>query len=273
TIVRTTAEVRVEESFVRISIEFVNASLDHRLRFHLPLAVGTDRTFAEGQYAIVERGTITEGGHGERPLATFPAHGLVAADGAAILLDHVLEYELLERSAPAGLAEPGPELALTLLRATGLISRDRHPYRDEPAGPVIAAPTGQGLGLRRITFAILPITRGRPDAAVLAALEAYRSPFLVAVGRGDPALALGSAAGLALDGEGVVLTSLRRRAGRLEVRLVNETDTAATATLRGPFESIRDVDLLGRPLGAARPAVGVAELTLGPWEIGTFSLE
>ncbi|MGH2511560.1 MAG: alpha-mannosidase, partial [Candidatus Limnocylindrales bacterium] len=93
TIVRTTAEVRVEESFVRISVEFVNGSLDHRLRFHVPLAASADRTFAEGQYAIVERGTVMEGGHGERPLATFPAHGLVAADGAAILLDHVLEYE------------------------------------------------------------------------------------------------------------------------------------------------------------------------------------
>src|SRR3990172_11718884 len=87
-----------------------------------------------------------EGGHGEWPLPTFPAHGFVAVAGVAVLLDHVLEYELVD----------GGELALTVLRATGLISRDRHPWRDEPAGPAIAAPTLQAQGLRRVASAILP---------------------------------------------------------------------------------------------------------------------
>ncbi|MGH2464735.1 MAG: alpha-mannosidase, partial [Candidatus Limnocylindrales bacterium] len=274
TVVRTTAELRVEEPFLRLSVEFVNGSLYHRLRFHVPLPAGARRTYAEGQFAIVERGTVVEGGHGEQPLATFPAHGLVAADGAAILLDHVLEYELVDPPGPAdGSGMPTrPELALTLLRATGLISRDRHPYRDEPAGPVIAAPTGQGLGPHRVSFAVLLTSEARPSAAVLAALEAYRNPFLVAVGSGDRSMPLGSAAGLSIEGPGIVLTSLRRRAGRLEVRMVNETNAPARTTLRGPFAAVQRVDLRGRPLQPVRSATGVANLRLGPWEIGTFSL-
>jgi alpha-mannosidase len=246
-----------------VSVEFVNRALDHRLRFHIPVLASADRTYAEGQFAVVERGTVMEGGHGEKPLPTFPAHGLVAADGAAILLEHVLEYELLE----------GPELALTLLRSTGLISRDRHPYRDEPAGPVIAAPTGQGLGTRRVSFAILPMSGGRPSAAILAALERYRNPFLVASGDADADLELGSGHGLAIDGDGVVFSSLRRRDASLELRLVNELGNEVKATLRGPFRAIRSVDLLGRPLADTRSVSGVAEVILGPWEIGTFCLE
>jgi alpha-mannosidase len=261
--VRTTVELRSGEPFVRLSVEFVNRSVDHRLRFHVPMLRSADRTYAEGQFAVVERGTVMEGGHGEKPLPTFPAHGLVAADGAAILLEHVFEYELLD----------GPELALTLLRATGLISRDRHPYRDEPAGPVIPAPTGQGLGSRRLSFALLPTSQGRPSAAVLAALERYRNPFLVARGDADAGLELRSGSGLTIEGDGVVLSSLRRREASLEVRLVNELGNEVKATLRGPFRTVHTVDLLGRPLGEARSAPGLAEVILGPWEIGTYCLE
>lgn len=204
--VRTQVELRSGEPFVRLSVEFVNRAVDHRLRFHVPLPPGADRTYAEGQFAIVERGTVMEGGHGERPLPTFPAHGLVTAAGAAVLLEHVLEYELTD----------GPELALTLLRATGLISRDRHPYRDEPAGPVIAAPTGQGLGARRVSFALLPWVGGPPSGTVLAELERYRNPLLVADGRGDPrpgAAVDGGARRRGRRGRPELAPSARRRPG------------------------------------------------------------
>ncbi len=82
-------------------------------------------SYAEGQYAVVERGLVAEGGHGEMPLPTFPASSFVSAGGVALLLEHVSEYELLE----------GRELALTVLRSTGWISRNTNPYREEPAGP------------------------------------------------------------------------------------------------------------------------------------------
>jgi mannosylglycerate hydrolase len=260
--VRTLVEMRHGEPFVRLLVSFENRARDHRLRFHIPLPEGADRSYAEGQFAIVERGLTMEGGHGEVPLPTFPAHGLVAAGGATVLLEHVLEYEIVA----------GPELALTLHRATGLISRDRHPWRDEPAGPVIAAPSGQGLGARAVAFALLPRLGAVPDPDVLAALERYRQPFLVAPGQGATDQAPRSERGLSVSGPGVVLTSLRRRDDALELRLVNETDAPRTARIEGPFRSLARTDLLGRPIGQAAVAEASAEVALGPWEIVTLQL-
>ena len=39
----------------------------------------TERSAAEGQFAVVERGLTEEAGHGEVPTPTFPAHGFVHA--------------------------------------------------------------------------------------------------------------------------------------------------------------------------------------------------
>ena len=64
-----------------------------------------------------------------------------------MLLDHVTEYELL--------TDP-PELALTLLRSVGQISRDLHRYRDEPAGPQTPTPGAQCLGVSAADLAVYP---------------------------------------------------------------------------------------------------------------------
>ncbi len=212
TLVRMTVELRAGEPFVRLRLDFDNASRDHRVRFHVPLPGRTDRSWTEGQFAIVERGLEMEGGHGEHPLPTFPAHGLAAANGAVALLDHVTEVELVD----------GRELALTLLRSTGLISRDMHPWRAEPAGPVIEAPGGQLLGPRTLTFALLPHL-GEPSTGVLEALEAYRGSFVAVRATGVPEAAAIDVPGLAVDGAGIALAALRRRGDELELRLVNET--------------------------------------------------
>ncbi|HWH24163.1 MAG TPA: glycoside hydrolase family 38 C-terminal domain-containing protein, partial [Candidatus Limnocylindria bacterium] len=137
TLVTTTVELRAGEPFVRLALEFDNRSDDHRLRFHVPLPMPADRSAAEGQYAVVERGLQMEGGHGEVPLPTYPAYAFVAAGGVAALLDHITEYELVD---------DGGELALTCLRAFGWISRNDNPYREEPAGPEREVPAGQMRG-------------------------------------------------------------------------------------------------------------------------------
>jgi mannosylglycerate hydrolase len=278
--VETTVEVRADEPFVRISLEIDNRSLDHRVRFHLPLPGGADHSLAEGQFAVVERGLEMEGGHGEVPLPTFPAHGFVAAGRVAILFEHATEYELL----------PGPgggraiELALTLLRATGLISRNENPYREEPAGPVVEAPTGQALGRRRVSFAILPLAdeAERSLSLIEAAAERYR--HALHAGPGSAATVAGAGAGgarvgIAIDGDCVALASLRRREvadGRvLELRLVHEAGGGTRAAISGPFGAWREVDLLGHAedgAGEWHPADGTIELAMGGWEIRTVQL-
>ena len=259
----TRLELRAGEPFLRVSLAYDNRAVDHRLRFHLPLPRPTERSYAEGQFAVVERGLTAEGGHGEHPLPTQPADAFVAAGGIAVLPGHIVEYELVDQ---------GRELTITALRATGLISRDDHPYRDEPAGPVLATPGAQLLGQRSFAFAILPYPDETPGPDVLAATEAYRHPFLVAPGSGPAGALPADRPGLAIEGDGVTLSSLRRRDGRLEVRIVAERPTAGRVAIRGEIDAARDVDLLGRPGAPLDVSGGVLELDLGPWEIRTIQL-
>ena len=166
-------ELRAGEPFVRLRVVVDNPCRDHRVRLHVPLAGPAERSSAEGQFAVVERGTSAEGGHGEVPLPTFPASGFVDAGGVAVLLDHVTEYELL--------TDP-PELALTLLRSVGQISRDHHRYREEPAGPQTPTPGAQCLGERVADLAVYPHPGAWHTDRVLAFMECFRHDLLAAPG-------------------------------------------------------------------------------------------
>ena len=260
TSVTTFVELRAGEPFLRVRVQLENRSADHRLRFHVPLPRHANESAAEGQFAVVERALDVEGGHGEVPIATFPAYGFVDVGGLAVLLDHVLEYEVID----------GNELALTLLRATGLISRNANPSREEPAGPEIAIPDAQCRGMWSVTFAIYPHGRTWREAEVLAHAERYQHPLLAAPGTGSAEPA--SYCPLEVTGAGVALSSLRRRGDALELRVVCEDPEPQTASIRGQFTRARGVDLLGRTGDPLDVQDGCLELALSPWEIRTVQL-
>ncbi len=262
--VTTHLVLRAGEPFVRVEIEVDNRSRDHRLRWHLPLPLPATVSSAEGQFAVVERGLTPEGGHGEVPLPTYPARGFVHATGVSILLDQLTEYELVDG---------GRELAITVLRSFGLISRNANPYRQDPAGPEVPVPDAQRIGPWRFAFAVLPHAGGWSEAGVLEAAEHYHHPLLALRGtaragtqdRRPPA-------GLTVDGPGVVFSALRRRGEWLELRLVAEHAAPTVAIVRGDFREARAVDLLGRE-GAPIPcSASLLRLPLKAWEIATVRL-
>jgi 2-O-(6-phospho-alpha-D-mannosyl)-D-glycerate hydrolase len=260
--VTTVLELRADEPFVRVSVAFDNDSSDHRVRWHIPLPAPVTASSAEGQFAIVERGLVLEGGHGEVPLPTFPALGFVSVDGCSVLLDQVTEYELVD----------GRELALTLLRSFGLISRNANPYREDPAGPEVPVPAAQLLGARSFRFALMPHSGTWDRAGTREAAERYRHPFLVVRGTGASDAPADQVAGLRLEGDGVVLSAVRRRDDWLEVRVVNERPEPGRALLRLPILAAREVDLLGRTGAELRLGDGGVTLDLGPWEIRTVQV-
>jgi alpha-mannosidase len=220
---------------------------------------------------VVERGRTAEGGSiGEHPLPTFPAHGFVDAGGAGLLLTQAHEYELVDDD------HQGEELALTVLRCTGQISRNVHPYREEPAGPQIPTPQAQMIGTTTVSLAVLPHAGGWDRGDLTGAGERYRHPLHAVAGQAAPDGPLADGAGLAVTG--AVLTSVRRREGALEVRMVAESAEPATAVLRGPFRTARRVDLFGRPgeeLATEPDPAGTGHLALPlrPWEIATVRLD
>jgi alpha-mannosidase len=262
TVVATSLEVRADDPFVRVRIGFDNGSRDHRVRWHIPLPQPVSGSDAEGQLAVVHRGLELEGGHGEVPLPTFPAVGFVSVEGCSVLLDQVTEYEVVDRS----------ELALTVLRSFGLISRNANPYREDPAGPEVPVPAAQLVGRRTFAFALLP-GRGSWTAATLAAAERYRHPFETVRGQGPADANAGSVDGLRLDGDGVVLSAVRRRSDELEVRVVNQGDEPRRARLVLDATSAHDTDLFGRPGAGLEVGPDGIELDLDPWEIRTVRVQ
>lgn len=259
----TTVELRVEEPFARVRVAFDNPCSDHRVRFHVPLPAPVRSSYAEGQFAVVERGLEVEGGHGEHPLPTFPAHGMVATDGLSVLLGHVVEYELVD---------DGRELALTMLRSIGMISRDDNALRREPAGPEVAIPEAQCLGPIEIEFGIYLHGGSWEEAGSLIQQERFAHPFTVAPGTADQARTSLRRDGLHLSGPNIVLTCLRQRGDGLEVRLVCEQSKPGTARLRGDFRGAVKTDLMGAELESMVVDEGSLEIDLAPWEIATLWL-
>jgi len=225
---QTRFEQRADEPFVRIRIEFDNPCDDQRVRVHVPLREPADRSYAEGQFGIVERGLEPEGGYGEVAIPTYPATAFVAAGGVALLLDHVTEYEVAR-----------DELALTVLRSTGLISRTNHPWREDPAGPALPIPAAQLRGPHSFSFAYLP-----SDETLLEQAERYRHPFLTAPGTAEDR-DLRSRTGPVLEsGPSVVLTAYQPE----RARIVNESPDTQAVRFAGQQLELRPWEIRTVPL-------------------------
>ncbi|MFI6742370.1 glycoside hydrolase family 38 C-terminal domain-containing protein [Nonomuraea sp. NPDC050451] len=259
-VVTTRVELRAGEPYARLRVEFDNRCADHRVRLHVPLPTPATESHAEGQFAVVTRGLTSEGGCGETPLPTFPASSWVAAGGVAALLEHVTEYEVADG-----------ELALTLLRSVAYLSRNRNALRPEPAGPQLPTPAAQSRGIRSVSLALMPYAESWEE--VVPQAETFRHDLLVVPGQGDRALELPApASGLSVTGDGVVMTSLRMRDDRQELRVVALTPAATEAVIEGAFTQAHHADLRGRPGDRLPVEDGVLRLALKPWEIATVQL-
>jgi hypothetical protein len=243
----TTIEVRAGERLVRVTTELDNQSDDHRLRAWFPLPEPEAPTSrAECAFAVVERGREAEGGPTERPLATFPSRRFVQAGGLTVVHEGLLEYELV-----------GGHLALTLLRATGMLSRVELANRPLPAGPPDRLPGAQVRGRHTFRYGV---ALGEVDPYALVddaflPLEVTRSE-----GTGER-----PATGSALEVRGAEVSALHRVEGTLELRVFNPS--AAPTDVRLPGRAGWLVDLRGRPL---EPFDG--GFPLDPWAIATARL-
>jgi mannosylglycerate hydrolase len=244
----TDVELRAGERMVRLGTTIDNRCQDHRLRAVFPLPDAVDFTVAECAFATVERRT-PEGGAHEVALATFPSRRFVRAGGLTVTHEGLLEYELI-----AG----GTALALTLLRATGCLSRPAPAYRPNAAGPALPVPAAQLAGLHRVRYA-LAVGDGDPYALADQAWD----PMLVVPGIGGGTLA---ATGSRLVVEGAEVSALRRQGDHFEIRVFNPSDR--TVTVRIPGHEGGLVDLLGRELERWRQG-----FPLRPWGIATARLD
>jgi mannosylglycerate hydrolase len=271
--VRTTIELRAGDLVVAVEVEIDNRSRDHRLRAHFPLPAPVDGSEAECAFAVVRRGLEAEGGPSEHGLPTFPARRFVdcrseGGAGLALIADGLLEYEVVA---------DGREVALTLLRATGWLSRLEPALRPNAAGPAIAVEGAQMLGRQLRRYGVLVHAGGWREAELYRRADEFLLPFEVApVGPGpQPHGGERPPAGRSLRVTGAEVSAVLRDGAALIVRLFNPAPEPVVADVGGTGPGTRGcppsgsvVDLTGRVL---RPFPG--QVGLRPGEIATLRLE
>ena len=142
--------------------------------------------------------------------------------GLALLHDGLLEYEVIG---------DGTELALTLLRATGYLSRAEIALRPNPAGPLDPL---EGPQLQRhlaVEYAVLP-HRGDWRAARLAdAADEFLRPARARARSAVCPVRAAPPTGQALDVDGAQVSAVLRDAERdaLVIRLFNPSPEPTTA--------------------------------------------
>jgi mannosylglycerate hydrolase len=249
-------ELCAGESFVRVATSFVNPCRDHRLRALFPLREPATASRAECAYAIVERGLEAEGGPSERALPTYPSRRFVQAGDITVAHEGLLEYELVDIEAGAA-----HSLALTLLRATGMLSRLTMLNRPLPAGPTDKLEGPQMIGPVQARYAIAV---GEVDPYALA--EDAFLPLHVVAGFGGGTRA---PQGDELTVTGAEVAAVQRVGGLVEIRVFNPRDVASDLSVMRADTPARGhlVDLRGR---ATASFEGTVELA--PFRIATLRL-
>ncbi|MFQ5697567.1 MAG: hypothetical protein ACE5IL_04695 [Myxococcota bacterium] len=201
---------------LRVTID--NQALDHRLRLRFATGDPIDRFHAATTFDVAERrpGPPPASDWVHAAPATFPHLGWVCANGLSVCAPGLPEAEV----------EPDGTIAITLLRATGWLSRGDLASRPQPAGPCIPTPGAQCPGPLSAELTLLP---GADPRAARSAELGLRAVF------GGPApLWRDGDVQLELDPPELVLSALKPLAegDGLLARVLNPTDQPHEAILR-----------------------------------------
>jgi membrane-associated phospholipid phosphatase len=260
---------------VDVSLTVDNQARDHRLRVLCDTGTRALTHIAGAAFAWVDRATRVSGKRGwvEQPTAERSVHDLVAIDGAlAVGVDGLREYAVLH---------DGRTVAITLLRATGWLSRGDLPERRGHAGKALATPSAQVIGERTYRYCVVPFFGDLTLALAGREVHEFLTPARVTHG----AAPVGDL--VALPRESVLqISALRAGAdGALVLRVFNPRGAEESATLRfaRPIRDARAVDLREGDLAlgntgfdvirtAAPPQVDGdrLEVRLHGYEIGTY---
>jgi alpha-mannosidase len=241
--VTTTVSLTAGDPVVAVETTLDNRCRDHRLRVHFPLPAPVTGSDAGCAFAVVRRGLEVETGLSETPPPTFPARRYVdcsgEAAGLAVMADGTFEYEVLDG---------GRELAVTLLRATGWLSRRRLPLRPVPAGPAVRVEGAQVQGARRWRYGLLLHAGDREAADLAGHADAFLNPLEGVVGS-TAARPIRPPAGQALRIDGAEVSAIVRDGADLVVRLFNPGRASAAAAVGGDTISLRPGEIVAVRVG------------------------
>ncbi|MDI1463459.1 hypothetical protein QEZ54_20975 [Catellatospora sp. KI3] len=243
---------------------FDNTADDHRLRAHF--ATGpADHWSADTHFSVLHRplsepiGALpTERAH-EAECAVAPVHTWAAAGGVGVVVAGLPEVQGL-------LPAQAPQIAVTVLRATGWLSRPDLRSRTTGAGPQLPTPQAQ---CRRPVQASVSVALDTGEGAMAVTAAEVRAPlraWQLRFASPVPAAATGLAVAGAMvtaykpadDGDGAVL------------RLLNPTAEPVTARIAGlDGQAVTECTLAEQPVVGE---VDTAALQLGPYQLRSLRL-
>jgi len=228
--IETTVTLHAGVKRIDFATDIDNLAHDHRLRVHFQTPIHSPSAHSEQAFAVVERPLALEPADGpEQPIGTVPQKTFtcVEADGVGVAL---FNRGLQEIEAVPG-AE-GTDLALTLMRAVGWLSRSDLRMRNGHAGPGLETPGAQSPGRHRFAYALTSYAGGYASCGVVHQAHDFAYPPITTTTErhaGD-----GTAPTLiACDNPNVVVSAVTpsRQPKRLLVRCYNTTATPQTCHL------------------------------------------
>ncbi len=155
--VKTQATLARGVTRLDIHTELENNARDHRLRVHFPVPFLPEAGDHDGHFEVVQRPIgvpAFDESWVEQPRPEVPQRAFTdVSDGQLGLMvanRGLPEVEVLKN------ADGNGEIALTLLRCVGWLSRDDFSTRKGHAGPMIATPAAQMPGSQSFDYAVIP---------------------------------------------------------------------------------------------------------------------
>jgi len=145
--------LRAESPVIEIITRIDNTVEDHRLRAHFAIPVKTNYSLSDAQFCIMERDIKIKPVKGwkQKPQGTHPQQNFCLIEdgslGLAVVNQGIREFEVI----PTG---DGSEIALTLIRAVGWLSRNDLHTRPYNAGPMLPTPDAQCKGMHEFRYGV-----------------------------------------------------------------------------------------------------------------------
>ena len=265
--IRLSLSLEADVSRLDFELEIINRASDHRLRAHFPLPFHAGESAADTPFHVTRRpvtGARRDPGASEIELPTYPMWSFVDVSdgraGVALIAEGLHEYEVL----------PGQpqELALTLLRSVGWLSRDDLTTRTGHAGPAIETPGAQLPGGHRFRYSLFFHPGDWKRGGVWRMAESTLVPLVP--GRGPAVSPPGPL--IELDPDSIQMTALLPRPGGYDLRVLNASNAACPASvhLQPQPAEVTSITLGGDPREQLAVKDGVVRLSLPPWGIATL---
>ncbi|HEY9773450.1 MAG TPA: hypothetical protein V6C81_06540 [Planktothrix sp.] len=275
-IITTEISLRRGVPIVFFDTRWVNKSTDHRLEVQFDTGLMVAETFSENHFAVVRRPhqqRLTElpvAKGCEAPPDTFPCQRFFIANSQLFLNSGLPEYRV-----------NGTTVATTILRAVSQLSRPRLMTRGAGAGPPVATPEANCLGLNEVRYGWAPL-QAHSDHEQLAQAyslaELFEGPLWSIATQAESASEAKPM--LSCNNKSVRLSALFMQGDLACLRLLNVTGQAQSVRMTVNLTSpqLCTADASGKkveelkPVVSQRGAASVYNLDFAANQLRTFTL-